>query len=174
MLSTGFQVSGDAAYTVAGMGPAAALRLQVLKDTFTAPAGQVLVRVIQTSLRQHVVSMSLGGLMLARKLDFASMTPYTKVAAGNATVRVTGSGEDATARLALPADTALTVPAPCHRCGVRWPASRARARVMRASRSVRKASSAARLASTVARRSSCRVRHSPVSCRRSSSLVRSF
>ena len=60
-----------------------------------------------------------------------------------------------------------------HRCGVRWPASRARARVMRASRSARKASSAARLASTVARRSSCRVRHSRVSCRRSSSLVRS-
>jgi len=63
--------------------------------------------------------------------------------------------------------------APPHRCGVRWPASRARARVMRASRSARKRSSAARLASTVARRSSCRVRHSRVSCRRSSAVVRS-
>ncbi len=63
--------------------------------------------------------------------------------------------------------------APCHRCGVRWPASRVRARVMRASRSARKASSAARLASTVARRPSCRVRHSQVSCRRSSAVVRS-
>ena len=63
--------------------------------------------------------------------------------------------------------------APCHRCGVRWPASRACARVMRASRSARKASSAARLASTVARRPSCRLRHSRVSCRRSSALVRS-
>ena len=109
VLSTGFQVSGDEAYTVAGMGPAAGLRLQVLRDTFTAPAGHVLVRVIQASLRQHVVSMSLGGLMLARKLDFASMTSYTKVAAGSTTVRVTGKGEDATARLSLPADSIHTL-----------------------------------------------------------------
>ena len=109
VLSTGFQVSSDEAYTVAGMGPAAGLRLQVLRDTFTAPAGQVLVRVIQASLRQHVVSMSLGGLMLARKLDFASMTSYTRVAAGSTTVRVTGNGEDATARLSLPADSIHTL-----------------------------------------------------------------
>jgi len=109
VLSTGFQVSGDQAYTVAGMGPAAALRLQVLDDTFTAPAGGVLVRVIQASLRQHVVSMSLGGLMLARKLDFASTTSYVKVAAGTATVRVTGSGEDATAQLSLAADSIHTL-----------------------------------------------------------------
>jgi Domain of unknown function (DUF4397) len=109
VLSTGFQVSGNQAYTVAGMGPAAALRLQVLKDTFTAPAGGVLVRVIQASLRQHVVSMSLGGLMLARKLDFASMTSYAKVTAGNETVRVNGSEEDVTARLSLAADSIHTL-----------------------------------------------------------------
>jgi hypothetical protein len=33
VLSTGFWVSAGDAYTVAGMGPAAGLRLQVLKDT---------------------------------------------------------------------------------------------------------------------------------------------
>jgi Domain of unknown function (DUF4397) len=109
VLSTGFQVSGNQAYTVAGMGPAAGLRLQIMKDTFTAPAGKVLVRVIQASLRQHVVSMSLGGLVLARKLDFASLTSYAKVAPGSATVRVTGNGEDATARLSLSADSIHTL-----------------------------------------------------------------
>jgi hypothetical protein len=109
VLSTGFQVSGSQAYTVAGMGPAAALRMQVLNDTFTAPAGGVLVRVIQASLRQHVVSMSLGSLTLARKLAFAGMTSYAKVTAGNETVRVTGSGEDATARLSLAADSIHTL-----------------------------------------------------------------
>ncbi len=67
LLSTGFRVSAGQAYTVAGMGPAAGLRLQVLKDTLTAPAGQVLIRVIQASLREHVVSVRLSGRMLARE-----------------------------------------------------------------------------------------------------------
>lgn len=109
VLSTGFQVSSNAAYTVAGMGPASGLRLQVMKDTFTAPAGQVLVRVIQASLRQHVVSMTAGGLVLARKLDFASVTSYIKVAAGHVTVHATGNGEDASASLMLTADSIHTL-----------------------------------------------------------------
>src|SRR5712692_8244752 len=44
LLSTGFRVSAGQAYTVAGMGPAAGLRLQVLRDTLTVPAGHVLIR----------------------------------------------------------------------------------------------------------------------------------
>ena len=40
LLSTGFRVSAGQAYTVAGMGPAAGLRLQVLRDTLTVPAGK--------------------------------------------------------------------------------------------------------------------------------------
>jgi len=52
-------VSAGQAYTVAGMGPAAGLRLQVLNDTLAVPSGQVLIRVIQASLREHVVSVRL-------------------------------------------------------------------------------------------------------------------
>jgi len=59
LLSTGFRVSAGQAYTVAGMGPAAGLRLQVLNDTLAVPSGQVLIRVIQASLREHVVSVRL-------------------------------------------------------------------------------------------------------------------
>ena len=61
--------AGDA-YTVAGIGPHSRLRVQVLKDTIAASAGQALVRVIQASLRQHDVTVTLGGLVLARKLEF--------------------------------------------------------------------------------------------------------
>ncbi len=39
VLSTGFAVIAGDAYTVAGMGPASGLRLQVLKDTLAVPPG---------------------------------------------------------------------------------------------------------------------------------------
>ena len=109
LLSTGFRVSGGAAYTVAGMGPAAGLRLQVLKDTLAVPKGRVLVRVIQASLRQHVVKVTLGGRVLARRLRFGSTTPYRAVAAGTMIVHVAGTGETASAGLSLRADTIHTL-----------------------------------------------------------------
>jgi hypothetical protein len=109
VLSTGFRVSAGDAYTVAGMGPASGLRLQALKDTMAVPAGQTLVRVIQASLRQHQVSVTVGGLVLARNLHFASATSYQAVMAGTRMVHVTGGSEDASLDLALPADTIHTL-----------------------------------------------------------------
>jgi hypothetical protein len=109
VLSTGFWVGSGDAYTVAGMGPAAGLRLQVLKDTLAAPAGRALVRVIQASLHQDVVSMTLGGQVVARKLAFASTTSYQPIAAGNRLVRVAGDSEDASLDVSLPADTIHTL-----------------------------------------------------------------
>ena len=55
VLSTSVTVKADHAYTVAGMGPESGLRLQVLDDSLTAPAGKSSVRVIQASLKQQVV-----------------------------------------------------------------------------------------------------------------------
>jgi hypothetical protein len=109
VLSTTFWVSTGDAYTVAGMGPASGLRLQVLKDTLAVPAGRALVRVIQASLRQHVVSVTFGGLTLTRMLEFASTTSYQAVTAGTQVVRVMGNGEDASLDLSLPADTIHTL-----------------------------------------------------------------
>ena len=109
LLSTGFQVSAGQAYTVAGMGPAAGLRLQVLKDTLTVPSGRVLIRVIQASLREHVVSVRLGGLMLARTLDFASTTSYQAVAAGSTVAHVAGETENASLGMSLRPDTIHTL-----------------------------------------------------------------
>jgi hypothetical protein len=109
LLSTGFRVSAGQAYTVAGMGPAAGLRLQVLKDTLTVPSGRVLIRVIQASLHEHVVSVRLNGLMLARKLAFASTTPYQAVAAGSTVAHVAGETEDASLGMSLRPDTIHTL-----------------------------------------------------------------
>jgi uncharacterized protein DUF4397 len=109
LLSTGFRVDAGQAYTVAGMGPAAGLRLQVLKDTLAVPAGHVLIRVIQASLREHVVSVRLSGHTLARKLDFARTTPYQAVAAGSTVAHVAGDTEDASLGMSLRPDTIHTL-----------------------------------------------------------------
>lgn len=108
-MSTGFWVSTGDAYTVAGMGPASGLRLQVLKDTLAVPAGRALVRVIQASLRQHMVRVALGGRVLARKLQFARTTSYPPVTAGTQVVRVAGSSEDASLGVSLSSDTIHTL-----------------------------------------------------------------
>jgi hypothetical protein len=109
LLSTGFQVDAGQAYTVAGMGPAAGLRLQVLRDTLTVPAGQALIRVIQASLREHVVSVRLSGQTLASKLDFARTTPYQAVSAGSTVAHVAGDTEAASLGMSLRPDTIHTL-----------------------------------------------------------------
>src|SRR5690348_12445681 len=109
LLSTGFQVTAGQAYTVAGMGPAAGLRLQVLKDNLAVPPGRAMIRVIQASLRQHVVSVRLNRQVLAQKLDFASTTPYRAVPAGSTVAHVAGSTENASLDMSLRADTIHTL-----------------------------------------------------------------
>jgi Domain of unknown function (DUF4397) len=109
VLSTSFWVRDSGAYTVAGMGPASGLRLRVLTDTLAVRNGRTLVRVIQASLRHHVVRVGLGGQPLARKLRFASVTSYQAVAAGARILRVTGDGGDVSLRLSLAADTVHTL-----------------------------------------------------------------
>jgi hypothetical protein len=109
VLSTSFWVKESGAYTVAGMGPASGLRLRVLADTLAVRNGRTLVRVIQASLRHHMVSVGLGGQMLARRLRFASVTSYQAVAAGPRILRVTGDGGDASLGLSLAADTVHTL-----------------------------------------------------------------
>jgi hypothetical protein len=109
LLSTGFGVTAGQAYTVAGMGPAAGLRLQVLKDTLSVPSGRALIRVIQASLREHVVRVRLSGLTLAHKLGFASTTQYQAVPAGSTVVHVAGATEVASLGMSLRPDTIHTL-----------------------------------------------------------------
>ncbi|HZR54293.1 MAG TPA: DUF4397 domain-containing protein [Streptosporangiaceae bacterium] len=101
VLSTSVQISSGHAYTVAGMGPESGLRLAVLDDKLTTPHGRALVRVIQASLKRHVVTVTSGGHPLAHNLAFGAVSSYANVPAGRETVLVTADP-------AAAADTTLT------------------------------------------------------------------
>ena len=109
VLSTSVTISAGHAYTVAGMGPESGLRLQVLDDELTTPPGQARVRVIQASLKEQVVKVTLGSTVLASSLKFASVTPYQAVSPGAKTVTVSSSGGTANSSVTLAAGTVHTL-----------------------------------------------------------------
>lgn len=109
VLSASVTVAAGHAYTVAGMGPESGLRLQVLDDELTTPPGQALVRVIQASLKEQVVNVSLGSTVLASSLKFADVSPYQAVSPGTETVTVSSGGGDASESVTLAAGTVHTL-----------------------------------------------------------------
>jgi Domain of unknown function (DUF4397) len=109
VLSTSVTIQANHAYTVAGMGPESGLRLQVLDDDLTTPVGQSLVRVIQASLKQHVVTVSFGSTVLASNLSFASVSSYQAVLPGTQTVTVTAGGTAVHSSVTLAAGTVHTL-----------------------------------------------------------------
>lgn len=90
VLSTNVMVHPGHAYTVAGIGPAKELRLQVLGDELSTPRNKSLVRVIQASLRDHRVTVTCGHRTLAAALAFPRVTGYTATAPGSYPVHATG------------------------------------------------------------------------------------
>jgi hypothetical protein len=109
VLSTTVQVAAGSAYTVAGMGPAKGLRLQVIPDKLTTPPGKALVRIIQASLREHRVTVTAGQRLLARQLAFAHLTSYLPVRPGTWAVSARGGGEHASSSVPLAAGTIHTL-----------------------------------------------------------------
>ena len=109
VLSTSINVAAGHAYTVAGMGPKSALRLQVLSDALATPGGRSLVRVIQASLQQDRVTVTAGSQVLASNLAFGSLTSYQAVAPGTWNVSVAGPTKHATKSVTLTADTSHTL-----------------------------------------------------------------
>jgi hypothetical protein len=101
-------VAGDA-YTVAGLGPESGLRLRVLRDDMRTPSGKALVRVIQASLRDHVVTVSYGTVVLAGNLAFGSVSSYQTVSPATAAIRVAADGGDASATVTLAAGSVHTL-----------------------------------------------------------------
>jgi hypothetical protein len=102
-------VSPGKSYTVAGVGPASGLKLQVLNDDLSAPAGKTLVRVIQASLKEHQVTVSYGSDVLASKLPFGSSTAYTALAPGTGTVKLAAASGSTALPVTLAADTVHTI-----------------------------------------------------------------
>jgi hypothetical protein len=109
VLSASVDVQPGGAYTVAGMGPYAGLRLQVVQDKLVTPAGKALVRVIQASMRQPKVSVGLNGQSLASQLAFSKISSYVAVSPGAFTVHAAGSSETATATVNLKAGSIYTL-----------------------------------------------------------------
>ena len=72
---------------------ALALRLQVLRDRLTTPKGKILIRVIQASLRQHLVTVTAGKEVLARNLAFGQLTNYRVASPGTRTFRAVGGSD---------------------------------------------------------------------------------
>jgi hypothetical protein len=109
VLSASVDVAAGHAYTVAGLGPQSGLRLQVLDDQLTTPSGFALVRIIQASLKQSVVSVSWGDDKLQGSLKFGAVSPYQTVSQGSKTLTVSGGGDQATASVPLAAGTVHTL-----------------------------------------------------------------
>jgi hypothetical protein len=94
---------------VAGLGPESGLRLQVLDDQLSTPSGQALVRIIQASLKQSVVSVKWGSDTLQSSLKFGAVGSYQTVSAGTETLTVSGGGDNVTSSIPLAAGTVHTL-----------------------------------------------------------------
>jgi hypothetical protein len=108
-LTTSFMVSAGTAYTLAALGPDPGLRTEVLKDQMTTPPGKAVVRVLQASLRQHLVTVSYGPDILARQLAFGAATSYAAVSPGAQTVRFAAPGQHTAMPVTLAAGTVHTI-----------------------------------------------------------------
>ncbi len=109
IVSTSFMVSAGANYTVASLGHASGRRLEVLKDEMAAPAGKALVRVIQASLKQDMVTVTYGKSVLAQQLAFGAVTPYMTVQPGSQNVQFTATGAHTAMPVTLTAGSVHTI-----------------------------------------------------------------
>ncbi|WP_433048868.1 DUF4397 domain-containing protein [Dactylosporangium sp. CS-033363] len=90
VLSTQATVEEGKAYTVAGTGKFADLGLRVIADDLGLPdSGKAKVRVIQASVKQPVLDVSVsGGSKIADNVQFATTTSYQTVEPGRWTLRL--------------------------------------------------------------------------------------
>jgi hypothetical protein len=109
VLSTLVDVAGGHAYTVAGMGPFSALRLQVLSDQLSTPPGKALVRIIQASLLDKRVNVKVGSQTVANGLQFGSATSYLTVTPGATTASVTSGTAKASSQVSFAAGSIHTL-----------------------------------------------------------------
>lgn len=109
VISTQIQVTAGQAYTVAGLGPAAALTLEVLQDKLDPPAGKASVRLIEASLRDPSVSITAGDTAIATDLRFPAVTDYRTVGGGAWPVRVSTPTAAATSRLTFAPGSTYTL-----------------------------------------------------------------
>jgi hypothetical protein len=108
VLSTTVDVVSGHAYTVAGMGPLAGIRLQVIDDSLAMTRDAALARVIQASMHATSVTVTAGPRVLGRDLNFTTVTRYKTVHPGTVTVRAVGTSEHGSGQFTLAPDTIYT------------------------------------------------------------------
>ena len=109
-VSTSFMVSAGSNYTVASIGSASTRRLKVLNDQMSAAAGsKALVRVIQASVKQPQVTVSVGSDVLASELGFGSASSYQSIRPGSPTVTFSAQGGHAAMPVKLTAGSVHTL-----------------------------------------------------------------
>jgi len=109
-VSTSFMVSAGSNYTVASIGSASTRRLKVLDDQMSAAAGsKALVRVIQASVKQPQVTVSVGSNVLASELAFGSASSYQSIRPGSPTVTFKAQGGHAAMPVKLTAGSVHTL-----------------------------------------------------------------
>ena len=109
-VSTSFMVNAGSNYTVASIGSASTRRLKVLDDQMSAAAGsKALVRVIQASVKQPQVTVSVGADVLASELAFGSASSYQSIRPGSPTVTFKAQGGHAAMPVKLTAGSVHTL-----------------------------------------------------------------
>jgi len=109
VLSTTVRVQADRAYTVASMGRPNGVRLRILQDRIMAPRRKILVRVIQASLRQHLVTVTAGNKVLASNLAFGDLSRYRVADPGTWTFRAAGGSQHTSRAIKLVPDCIHTI-----------------------------------------------------------------
>ena len=109
VLATTIDVVSGHAYTVAGIGPEAGLRLQVIDDSLAMTRDAALVRVIQASMHQTRVTVTAGSTTLGSDLNFTTVTAYKAVKPGTVRVTAVGQSEHGSRTFTLAADTIYTI-----------------------------------------------------------------
>lgn len=109
VLSASVTIAAGRAYTAAAVGSRASMRLQIIGDDLTTPAGKALVRVIQASLKQPVVTVSWNGKVVAPKLRLASVSSYRAVSPGTESVTVDTGAADARSNVTFAAGAIYTL-----------------------------------------------------------------
>jgi hypothetical protein len=109
VVSANFMVSAGMNYTLVSVGPATARRIEVLKDQMAESSGSALVRVIQASLKQDLVTVSYGTDVLAQQLAFGAATSYMSVPPGTRTVTFSAAGQHTGTSVTLAAGSAYTI-----------------------------------------------------------------
>jgi len=103
-------ISAGSNYTVASIGSATSRQLKVLQDQAAAAAGsKVLVRVLQASVKESKVTVSVGSDTIAQQLAYGSASAYQSVAAGATTVTFSSAGGNVSAKVKLTAGSVHTI-----------------------------------------------------------------